>query len=366
MRILIRADTSDGVGIGHLVRCLALARKLREHGARVALACAPTSLVVSRMISEAGCDVIDVTPRAGPARRRVTEEVLATSDQYSDAAATRDAAPDDLFDWIVVDHYGLDVHWERALRSHTKHILVVDDITNRRHDCDLLLDQNPGIDREARHRTLSDSSLRCLIGPQYALLRSGFSAARARSGPRNGPVGRILVMYGGTDPTDETTKAVMALRQLPGLNARIDVVAGSANPRSDTVRGACSADSRIEFHHDATNVPELMTEADIALGACGTSAWERCCVFLPTIAVVAAENQREIAAGLAGAGAAEISGWHADVTTECLARAVDRLARSPERVRAMSIHAGEQTDGGGTDRVRKIMEVIDADSRPLY
>ena len=366
MRVLIRADTSDGVGTGHLVRCLALAGKLRDRGVSVTLACAPVLPYVSKMVSAAGCELIDLTSRSLTTKRRKAEQLLATADQHEDAATARDAVLGASFEWVIVDHYGLDARWEHEMRAGARRILVIDDLTNRPHDCDLLVDQNPGVDRQARHHALSGSALRCLVGPRYALLRPGFAAARARIDARQGRVERILVMHGGADPTGETIKAVKALQRLPSLATHIDVVVGSANPQSHAVHALCSGDARMRFHFDAENVPELMAAADLALGACGTSTWERCCMYLPTIAVIVAENQTEIAAGLAEAGVAEISGWHADVTVERLAQAVEHLVASPERMRAMSMRAGELTDGRGVDRVHEAMEEVDAHSRVLH
>lgn len=366
MRIVIRADTSDGVGTGHLVRCLALARKLRERSARVTVACAPVPAYVSKMVSAAGCELVDVTTEFATAKRRKAEEVLATVEQHADAAAVRDAISHASFEWAIVDHYGLDARWEHEMRASAGRILVIDDLTSRPHSCDLLVDQNPGVDREARHHALSGSASRCLIGPRYALLRSGFATARARIAPRQGRVERILVMYGGADPTGETIRAIKALQGLPSVATHIDVVVGSANPQSNALQALCSGDVRMRFHFDAANVAELMALADLALGACGTSAWERCCMYLPTIAVIAAENQREIAAGLAEAGVAEISGWHADLTVDHLMHIIERLAASPERVRAMSMCAGKLADGHGVDRVHEAMEEVNAHSRVLY
>jgi UDP-2,4-diacetamido-2,4,6-trideoxy-beta-L-altropyranose hydrolase len=317
------------------------------------------------MVSDAGHELLDLEPMRAPARRRSVEDLLDTEDQLSDAAAIRELAQGRRFDWIVVDHYGLDARWERSMRKGGGHILVIDDLANRSHDCDVLLDQNLGPSAPPADNADQAAGVRRLEGPRYALLRPGFGALRPLIGPREGRVERILVMYGGADPTGETVKAVKALKSLPTLASRIDVVVGSANPLSEAVRAQCREDPRVRFHFDPANVPELMAEADIALGACGTSSWERCCMYLPAIAVVVAENQRRIAAGLAEAGAAEILGWHADVAVERLQNAVEHLAALPERVRDMSRHAGEVTDGRGVERVLQTMEEVDAHSRVL-
>jgi UDP-2,4-diacetamido-2,4,6-trideoxy-beta-L-altropyranose hydrolase len=362
MRILIRADASEQIGTGHLMRCLALSRALRERGANVTFACAPLPPAIARLLHAAGCGTLDAAlSSVAPASR-----ALPPAAQCADAAAVREALGAARFDWIVVDHYGLDACWEQEMRQSAERILAIDDLANRPHACDLLLDQNQGQDREARYRALSGSTLRCLIGPRYALLRPEFAAARGHSGPRRGPIERILVMYGGSDPTGETAKALDALRCVPDIGSTIDVVVGGANPRTRELAAGCARDARMLFHDSVTDVARLMAHADIALGACGTTAWERCAVYLPAIAIVVAENQREIAAALASAGAAEIAGWHASVSANGLADTLARLAAEPARVRALSRHAGDLVDGLGVQRVIAAMEEVHANSRVLH
>jgi UDP-2,4-diacetamido-2,4,6-trideoxy-beta-L-altropyranose hydrolase len=366
MRILIRADASASIGTGHLARCLALAESFRARDGDVTFATRPMPPELSRMVLGAGCRLVNVMPDSWAAKSGAWEQVLPSPDQQSDAAATRGAVPKGEFDWLIVDHYGLDARWECEMRDHAQRIMVIDDLVNRAHSCELLLDQNLGEDREARHRALSGPGPRYLVGPRYALLRPGFAAARARSGPRQGRVERILVMYGGADPTDETTKAVQALRQLPGVATSIDVVAGMGNSRSEAIRSECARDPRMRLHLGATNIPQLMAAADLALGACGSSAWERCTLYLPTLAVIVADNQREIADSLAAARAAEVVGWHAEVSAEVLAAAVARMAGSPGRLRALSVAAGALADGLGVNRVSEAMEQVHAHPRVLH
>lgn len=360
MRILFRADASEQIGTGHIMRCAALAEELRARDGHVMFACQSPPPPLAAMLREKGFDLAALPPGPAVAAHRSPEATLAHGEQRADAAAVRKAVAGERFDWVVVDHYALDACWEDEMRGVAGRMLAIDDLAGREHHCDLLLDQNAGEQREALYRARSGACLRCLVGARFALLRRGFAAARARSAPRRGAIARILVMFGGSDPTDETGKAVRALRSVPDLEADVDVVAGSANPRAGTLREACARDPRMRFHHAIADVPMLMAAADLALGACGTSAWERCAVYLPALAVITAENQRDIAAALQSAGAAEIAGWHADVSAEDLASALRRLSQVPDRLRAMSKRAGEQTDALGVERVVEAMEEVHA------
>jgi UDP-2,4-diacetamido-2,4,6-trideoxy-beta-L-altropyranose hydrolase len=360
MRILFRADASEAIGTGHVMRCAALAEGLRARGGRVVFACQSLPAPLATLLREMGFELATLASQPAIAARASPEETLAPAAQRSDAAAVRSAVAGENFDWIVVDHYALDACWEDEVRGLAGRALAIDDLPGRAHRCDLLLDQNPGEQREARYRARACADLCCLIGARYALLRRGFAAARARSGPRPGPIARILVMYGGTDPTDETGKAVRALQSMPDMGAAVDVVVGGANPRAGALRAACARDPRMRFHYGTADVPGLMAAADLALGACGTSSWERCAVYLPALAVITAGNQRDIGDALASTGAAEVAGWHADVAAEDLAGATRRLAQAPDRVRAMSKRAGAQTDALGVERVVAAMEEIHA------
>jgi len=364
MRVLIRADASETIGTGHLMRCLALADRLRRQGAKITFACAKIPADLAHRITAGGFKYLDVSSPTTPMWTGGPEDVLDIAAQLADLAATRQATTG-VFDWVIVDHYGLDARWEEETRTWARRLLVLDDLANRPHDCDLLLDQNPGDERHRRYQELSPRHAALLAGPRFALLRSDFAAMRAACSPRAGAIGRVFVMFGGSDPTRETAKAIEALRSVPRVGKAIDVVVGTANPLAAYLRDACARDPRMRFHCGAPNIAELMASADLALGACGTSAWERCAVFLPAIVVAVADNQREIASGLARAGAAEFAGWHADVTMTDLANVLLALDSSPARVKSLSERAGVLVDGRGADRVATAMEELDAHSRVM-
>jgi UDP-2,4-diacetamido-2,4,6-trideoxy-beta-L-altropyranose hydrolase len=243
------------------------------------------------------------------------------------------------FDWLVVDHYRLDAHFERHLRRLGLKILVIDDLADRPHDCDLLLDQNLYRNLEVRYRGLLPESARTYLGPKYALLRPEFRQARRLLRPRQGALKHLLISFGGGDPTNETAKALAAM-DLLGLDAlSLDVVIGSSNPNASSLQAACAARPGCTLHIQADTMALLMSRADLALGGGGGTTWERCFLGLPTLTVVVAANQRLLTEAVAAFGAAWNLGWHADISPILLAQAITRLRGAPNELAWASARA---------------------------
>lgn len=315
---VFRADASPALGGGHVMRCLALADGLSHAGWRCSFWVAPGTL------------------EAVPALAGSRHEVVFESPRYQRVQL------------LVVDHYSLGAAFEASCRSWARHILAIDDLADRRHDCDILLDQTLGrVDTD--YRELTPSFCVQLLGPQYALLRPDFAGLRGEAlARRHGNLERILVSLGSSDPRDITGLALDALEQA-GLDAAVDVVLGSVSPNCAAVAGRLQNWPRARFHHDTSRMAELMAVADIAVGAAGVTSWERCTVGLPCAMVVTADNQRLIARALNDAGAAVLVGdWRA-MTAARLAGALRCMAK-PRKLQAISIAAAGVCDGNGVAR----------------
>ncbi len=283
-----------------------------------------------------------------PASEKDAEQTLAASDALGSA-----------IDWLVVDNYALAATWESRLRRAAKRILVIDDIANRPHDCDVLLDQNlhAGLDR--RYDALVPVDCQRFLGPRYALLRPEFAAHR-QSRVRDGTIRRILVFFGGSDPDNKTGKALDALASLARGNLCADVVIGTANPHRPALESRCNGLSWVKLHREVENMAALMAESDLAIGAAGATAWERCCLGLPCIVVALAMNQESSAQALAKAGCAIYLEPREAITAKVIASVLQELIADPGRVAAMARSAAELVDGMGTDRVARAL-----DSKPL-
>jgi UDP-2,4-diacetamido-2,4,6-trideoxy-beta-L-altropyranose hydrolase len=280
-----------------------------------------------------------------------------------DAEETRAALPKGL-DWLILDHYAFDHAWEAAVLPDGARLMVIDDLADRAHRCDLLLDQNLGR-RAEDYDPLVPATAARLIGPRHALLRPEFAAAReealAARAARGGRLDHVLVTMGGVD-ADNATGAVLATPALRGL--RVTAVLGPAAPHLAAVQAQAAALPGVEVVSNVANMAPLMAAADLAIGATGGTAWERCCLGLPTLMLVLAENQAPAAAALQAVGAGVGLGrmgapdLSARLDTSLVA------AADPASLARMSAAAAAVTDGRGAARVVAALEAPPLRLRP--
>jgi UDP-2,4-diacetamido-2,4,6-trideoxy-beta-L-altropyranose hydrolase len=355
-RIVVRVDASTEMGMGHLMRCLSLARDLADdHGANVFFLLRSHAAHLTGLIEGEGHSVRllpdpDRRPDA-PADGTDYAHWLPTTWQ-KDAEQTLEAIDRiGAVDWLIVDHYALDARWERMQRKRVSRILAIDDLADRDHDCDILLDQNLVLEMHGRYSGRLPATCKALLGPSYALLRPEFAKHRKSLGERTGEVGRMLVCFGGSDPDNATAKALAAIKGLSERPLALDVAIGLTNPNAVSIAGLCREIPEATLYRGADNVAELMKCADLAIGAGGVMSWERCCLGLPTIAVDIAANQIGALTALAEAGALVYLGKAASVTGEQLASSIRSLLGDAPRTRKMGETALALVDGHGTSRV---------------
>lgn len=337
MNVIIRADASTAIGTGHIMRCLTLADGLRATGAQSAFVCRAEQGNLISLVEERGYPVHRLPSGiSSPEDRDMTRSLLENSGKA--------------VDWLIVDHYGLDKAYESALRSVTKRIMVIDDLADRTHDCDLLLDQNYG-GPDDRYDGLVPPSCRKALGTSYALVRSEFIQAREAAGVRRGPVFKVLVFLGGSDRTNETAKVLSAFEQLKRRDIALDVVIGPTNDHRDEIERLASRISASRCHVNAPSLALLMGAADLAVGAGGSSMWERCCAGLPTLAVTVADNQAALTEALAHDGYIIFAGPGSSVTVDTLRRDLEFLIAHPEVIRRLSERCLDLVDGKGVDRI---------------
>lgn len=349
--VAIRVDAGPQIGTGHFMRTLTLADVLKQKGARVRFVSRDLPLHLEQLLESKGHEFVGL-PAA------LTTDVtgdLAHSpwlnvSQVRDAEDTREALSDVPWEWMIVDHYALDACWEHTLRNSTRRILAIDDLADRTHDCDTLLDQNLYPDMERRYIGKVPAPATLLLGPRYALLREEFPRLRAAQTTRDGRVDRVLVLLGGTDVHNHTRKVIHGLAQLPAPAPAVDIVIGLQHPAREEIAALCR---RYDFrlHVQTKDVAELMAGADLAIGAGGSTSWERCCAGLPTVCLTQADNQVPIARGLEASGAVVNLGDGDAVSAENIRDAVLALIKEPGRLVALSRSAQQLVDGLGAQRV---------------
>lgn len=327
-RVAFRVDASVDIGIGHVMRCLTLADILLESQVECHFICRGTPERLMTQIVDRG-HLAHMLPTAAnvcahDSGLAASEEDLPQLAHYAwlgvsqeqdaseSAAVLQHLQPD----WLIVDHYALDARWELAVRPLCSKLMVIDDLADRSHCCDLLLDQNLG-------RQVSDYSawvpLHCevLVGTGHALLRPDFAQLRDYSLKRRAKpqLRQFLISMGGIDKENVTAQVLDVLKDcaLP-KGCRIWVVMGATAPWLDSVREQCALmPVPTEMLVSINDMAQRMADSDLAIGAAGGTSWERCCMGLPTLTVVIAENQWSGALSLESAGAAELLGTSSDI-----------------------------------------------------
>lgn len=321
-RALFRCDAGATMGGGHVMRCLTLADAMAATGWTCDFAVAPETLdiVTGDRFGDHGLKIL--------------------GDPF-DPEMTPDG-----YDLAVIDHYGLNASYETGLRHAARRIAVLDDFPTRPHDCDLLIDQNYGR-TVADYRGVIPAAATALCGTDFALLRPAFPALREAALARRGggAAGRVLVSLGLTDVGGVTGDVMERLLAME-TGVAFDVVIGPAAPSRERLTELAARDD-VTLHIATDDMAALMAAADICVGAGGTTSWERCCLGLPTVLLVLADNQRDIAASLDEAGAATaLSAWNGGEVEAALSRLLgDHSARE-----AMARAASMLCDGGGAER----------------
>jgi UDP-2,4-diacetamido-2,4,6-trideoxy-beta-L-altropyranose hydrolase len=348
VKVVLRTDASVQIGTGHFTRCLTLANALRARGAE-------TTFVARHLTAGSGDRLEAEGHRLQLIEGGGHPDELAHSNwlgggQTFDADQTLQLLTGTVVDWVIVDHYALDARWERLVRSKASRILAIDDLADRAHDVDLLLDQNFYSDSAERYAAHLSARCRPLLGPQFALLRPEFLQARALTKVRSNGVRKILVFFGGVDFTDATGRVIDGLDRAFDKAFALAVVIGAAHPKREEIARKC-VERGHECHVQTDRIAGLMVEADLAIGAPGSATWERCAVGLPAIILSLAKNQRAIAEGVVEHGAALYVGEDDAAAAARVVSLVEELIKDNEKLAAISIAALSLVDARGTDRV---------------
>lgn len=364
-KVAFRVDATDRIGTGHFMRCLTLATALHGRDAHVRFVSRNLPPHFIRMVEQRGIQVVALQGGAcADGAGDIAYSAWLGTTQDEDAAQTIDALRDHRWNWIVVDHYALDARWESAVRGVTARILAIDDLADRRHDCDLLLDQNHYEDMSSRYAGKVPEHCRMLLGPRHALLRPEFSEIRRNVRPRTGAVNRILVFFGGVDAGNFTGQAIQALSLLQRRDLQVDVVIGVQHPNRQEIEQACSA-LGYACHVNTPRMAALTAQADLAIAAGGSAVWERCCLGLPALTLCTAENQRRQVLDAAAHGLLYAPTLAAAVA-DLLALHTAALLDNPALLRWLSSHGMNVVDGQGVDRCIADMGILGPASNRLH
>ena len=344
MRVLIRADASPTIGSGHIARCLTLARVLRKQGAHVAFAC---RLLPGHRLDSLASEGFETF--ALPDRYRDEDPQQAIESMLpwqADIAALAQALEGHAgFDWIIVDHYGLDHHWQAAARHWAPRIAAVDDLATRHYRVDLLLNQNLSGTPQA-YASLLTPDCQTLLGPRFALLRDEFCCPAIEIKP---VARRVLVNFGGFDAAMQTHHTMLALADFHELE--VDFVAGADNPAWEQMQALAVDRPNWRLHSFVSDFYRLMTEADLFIGAGGGTSWERAAMGLPTICIAVSNNQQANGEVMATSGAHVFLGNREQVSVEQLRQAIGFVVGNQGLRQSLAERSRQLVDGRGAQRV---------------
>lgn len=352
MTFAFRVDSSTRIGTGHIVRCLALAQALRSRGEDALFLCRHLDGVMTSRVENAGFEVVHLRDA----------EVGDDPTELTDAIETVRLVRERSLTRVVLDHYDLSLKWEQSVGEHVESLTVIDDLTHRQHQCDLLLNQNLLPQREATYTASLDGVVRTLIGPIFALLQPDFASIRSLRSTEIFDVERVVVSMGGSDPTNSTEFILRSLLNTELGAIAVDVVIGSSNPHRSDLLSVFEGHQSMTFHVGLPSLAPLLARSDLAIGAGGTSNWERMCLGVPSVVVDIVENQREICMELAHAGLIEHVGSAHMISSIDIERAVSNLISDRNLRRHYSIQGQITVDGLGADRVAEALLPSDQSS----
>lgn len=346
MKFFIRADASEQLGIGHVMRCLALSEELIKQNHEVIFICKETNPHIARLIKEKGCVLLlmdnDIFVDVEHESEHVIQLIVGRYNVQQE-------------DWLIIDHYSLDINFERNLRKVFTNIMVVDDLADRFHDCDFLLDSSSNVSKRDLYSCLISPSAIQLLGPEYTLLRGEFIETREALSPQDKRgINKIFVCFGGTDPTNETIKTIKALQPIMNENMQVNVVLGKPNSRIEQwmIR---NTSEHMQLYIQPSSIAAIMSSCDLAICAGGGMTWERYCLGLPGLVIAVAENQLELAQQGQLLGIDRYIGQSESVQEQDITQIVMQTINYSEWLKEARTKAMDLIDGKGASRVVKLL-----------
>jgi UDP-2,4-diacetamido-2,4,6-trideoxy-beta-L-altropyranose hydrolase len=353
IRVVLRADASQQIGLGHVKRCLSLASALQSLGAEVLLLTRDLGVDVAALADEAGVRFV-LLPRPAHDAKNDTDvphgawAELPWADDVADCVSAN-AVPGSV-DWIVVDHYSFDERWHKAAMAALKcRIAVIDDLADRMICAALVIDHNHDVDHASKYARALSMPARILGGPRFALISHKYSSTGGYVFREH--VSAIGIFMGGIDAGNWTSKVWGACRQQARFTGHMEIAVTSANPHLLQLKDVIAGDSDTHLNIDLPDLAGFFSNSDLQIGAGGGAMWERCKVGVPALVLACADNQVGVISSLAAIGAIAAMPASDAPTIEAIGARVAQLVRNPDERRLLSANSRSLVDGQGAVRV---------------
>ena len=324
-KYFIRCNSGLKIGIGHVMRCFSLAETLTDMKCKVNFICEELEGNIIHFLKEKNFEVLSIK------NDNDVKQILKDNSNSS----------------LIIDDYNIDEKFETIVRPYVKQIIVIDDLANRKHNCDLLLDQNFSGKNIDKYNNFIPKNCVRLFGPRFALLRNEFLENR-RVRNINFPVKNIFISYGGVDSTDETTKVLVAIKNLKNNNLKVNAIIGDSNIQREKIRDLCSLIPNVNFISKFDGISKIMNESDLAFGAKNSSMWERMCLGVPSIVTITSEDQINATEALSENQYIINIGLAENVSSKDYERILNEI--SEKELNEISKKSYELVDGKGTKR----------------
>lgn len=318
MNIGIGVEASKARGFGHLARCLTIGKIARKRGHDVVYFCSQSSADFFPFIEKDNFPVIELNTTVGFYDPNFIESF-------------KEQLTKESIDFLIVDNYAVEEGWESKVKNSVKKLLVIDDLAEKHHNCDYLLDYNPWKSFPSRYDSLVTQSCKKLLGPTYILLREEFFAVKTKIKTRSS-LQRIFVNFGGTDSANQVPKVLSALGNWPNP---LTVILGSSHPHSHDLKDMYKNKDQWLFVEQTNEISRYMLECDLAIGAGGITSWERAFLGLPSLLISVADNQIEAAQHLEDCGAAIYLGHYPEVTASRIEKEVENM--TSDKLQSLSL-----------------------------
>ena len=352
MNIIFRVDSSKIIGTGHLYRCINLANELRNNGGNIIFVSRNHKDNSNKLVVDNGFKLISLPYRDFNVSKNDCKTWVGAS-QKEDVKETLNALKNVRCDLIIIDHYGINKKWETEIKKSFRKIFVIDDLANREHNCDFLLDQNYRINSSNRYTKLVPKKCKLLLGPNFALLNEAFS--QKNKVKKFNKDKRLFIFMGGSDRKDFIKTITNILDDRLFSNLQTDIVVGKSFYDDMNRNLSVKTNSKIYFHPPQRHLADLMSKCDFAIGAGGVTNLERMCIGIPSIVISLAENQVEICKELSSLGLINYLGDLKTISLNVLKSSIVRMLENDAYLRKLSLKSQSIVDGYGAKRVSEIV-----------
>jgi len=341
--LVIRADANSVIGSGHVMRCLALSQAWQESGGNVIFVMNSSTKPIEKLIEDFNCSVYSYKSDIA------SEDDLKKTILHANQVGSK---------WVVLDGYSFYSDFQFKLKQAGFNLLVIDDYAHSNHYyADIILNQNCYVSAELYPTSLYEPYTQLLIGPEYTMLRREFLVFRTNQKKISKTAKKILVTIGGGDFDNITLQVINELKQMDTDKLDVIIVVGAVNPNISSLEKVTSKIKSFTLIQNASNMPELMAWADIAITAGGSTCWELAFMGVPSIIIVTAENQKPVAKYLTTSNVSLSLGlWNIQAKNNIISF-LNKLMYNMELRSNMSRLGKLLIDGYGAKRVLSKMDV---------